>query len=326
MSHAIRVHAVGGPEALKWEDVEVPPPGPGEIQLQHHAIGLNFIDVYHRTGLYPLPLPFTPGQEGAGVVTAVGPGVSHLQPGHRVAYAGLAGAYAERRNAPADRLVTLPDDIDFATAAAVMLKGMTAEFLLKRCRPVGPGDTLVFHAAAGGVGQLACQWAKHLGARVIGVVGHRDKVALAQAAGCDAVVSLAEEDLVARVQALTDGRGAQVVYDSVGKDTLLQSLDCLAPRGTLVSFGQSSGKPPPLELAQLGGLRSLFVTRPSLFAYIATRTELEASASALFQVIRRGAVKVAAPRTFPLSAAADAHRALEARETTGSVVLLPAPT
>lgn len=323
MSHAIRVHAVGGPEVLKWEAVEPPPPGPGEVQLEHRAIGLNFIDVYHRTGLYPLPLPFTPGQEGAGVVTAVGAGVTTLQVGQRVAYAGLAGAYAERRNAPAERLVHLPDDVEFATAAAVMLKGMTAEFLLKRCRPVGPGDTIVFHAAAGGVGQLACQWAKHLGARVIGVVGHRDKAPLAQAAGCDAVVTLGEEDLVARVQALTEGRGAQVVYDSVGKDTLLASLDCLAPRGLLVSFGQSSGKPPPIELAQLGGLRSLYLTRPSLFAYIATRPELEASAAALFTAIRRGVVKVAPPRTFALSAAAEAHRALEARETTGSVVLLP---
>jgi NADPH2:quinone reductase len=323
MSHAIRVHAVGGPEVLTWEAVEPPPPGPGEVQLEHRAIGLNFIDVYHRTGLYPLPLPFTPGQEGAGVVTAVGAGVTTVQVGQRVAYAGLAGAYAERRNAPAERLVTLPDDVDFTTAAAVMLKGMTAEFLLKRCRPVGPGDTIVFHAAAGGVGQLACQWAKHLGARVIGVVGHRDKAPLAQAAGCDAVVTLGEEDLVARVQALTGGRGAQVVYDSVGKDTLLSSLDCLAPRGMLVSFGQSSGKPPPVELAQLGGLRSLYLTRPSLFAYIATRPELEASAAALFAALRRGVVKVAPPRTFPLRAAADAHRALEARETTGSVVLLP---
>ncbi|MEW6433138.1 MAG: quinone oxidoreductase [Myxococcota bacterium] len=323
MSHAIRVHAVGGPEVLKWEAVEPPPPGPGEVQLEHRAIGLNFIDVYHRTGLYPLPLPFTPGQEGAGVVTAVGAGVATLQVGQRVAYAGLAGAYAERRNAPAERLVHLPDDVEFATAAAVMLKGMTAEFLLKRCRPVGPGDTIVFHAAAGGVGQLACQWAKHLGARVIGVVGHRDKASLAQAAGCDAVVTLGEEDLVARVQALTGGGGAHVVYDSVGKDTLLASLDCLAPRGMLVSFGQSSGKPPPVELAQLGGLRSLYLTRPSLFAYIATRPELEASAAALFAAIRRGVVKVAPPRTFSLSAAAEAHRALEARETTGSVVLLP---
>lgn len=323
MSHALRVHAVGGPEVLTWQAVEVPPPGPGEVQLEHRAIGLNFIDVYHRTGLYPLPLPFTPGQEGAGVVTAVGPGVTTVSPGQRVAYAGLAGAYAERRNAPAERLVALPDAIDFDTAAAVMLKGMTAEFLLNRCRPVGPGDTVVFHAAAGGVGQLACQWAKHLGARVVGVVGRRDKVALAQAAGCDAVVCLDGEDLVARVQALTAGKGAQVVYDSVGKDTLLQSLDCLAPRGTLVSFGQSSGTPPPLELAKLGGLRSLYVTRPSLFAYVATRAELEGSARALFAVLTEGAVTVSAPRRFALRDAAQAHRALEGRETTGSVVLVP---
>lgn len=323
MSHAIRVHAVGGPEQLRWEDVELPPPGPGEVQLAHRAVGLNFIDVYHRTGLYPLPLPFTPGQEGAGVVTALGSGVTTLQVGQRVAYAGLGGAYAERRNAPAERLVSLPDEVDFVTAASCLLKGMTAELLVRRCRPVGPGDTIVVHAAAGGVGQLACQWARHLGARVIGVVGQRGKVALAEAAGCAAVVSLADEDLVARVQALTGGRGAQVVYDSVGRDTLLRSLDCLAPRGTLVSFGQSSGTPPALELAQLGGVRSLYVTRPSLFAYIATRPELDASAGALFDVLRGGHVRVAAPRTFPLSAAAEAHRALEGRETTGAVVLLP---
>jgi NADPH2:quinone reductase len=323
MSHAIRVHAVGGPEVLRWESTDVPPPGPGEVQLEHRAIGLNFIDVYHRTGLYPQPLPFTPGQEAAGVVTAVGAGVTTLKAGQRVAYAGLGGAYAQRRNAPADRLVALPDAIDYVTAAAVMLKGMTAEFLLRRCRPVGVGDTVVFHAAAGGVGQLACPWAKHLGARVIGVVGQSSKVPLASAAGCDEVVVMDTGDLVARVKAFTGGAGAQVVYDSVGKDTLLHSLDCLAPRGTLVSFGQSSGKPPPLELSQLGGLRSLFVTRPSLFAYIATRSELEASAAALFDVLARGVVKVAPPRTFPLAEAADAHRALEARQTTGSVVLVP---
>jgi len=323
MSHAIRVHAVGGPEALQWESVDVPAPGAGEVQLEHRAIGLNFIDVYHRTGLYPLPLPFIPGQEAAGVVTALGPGVTTLKVGQRVAYAGLPGAYSQHRNAPADRLIALPDGIDDVTAAAVMLKGMTAEFLLRRCRPVGPCDTLVFHAAAGGVGQLACPWAKHLGARVIGVVGSASKVALAKAAGCDDVIALDTEDLVARVKSLTGGRGAQVVYDSVGKDTLLQSLDCLAPRGTLVSFGQSSGKPPPLELTQLGGLRSLFVTRPSLFAYIASRAELEASAAALFDVLARGVVTAAPPRTFPLERAADAHRALESRQTTGSVVLRP---
>ncbi|MEW5738760.1 MAG: quinone oxidoreductase [Myxococcota bacterium] len=323
MTHAIRVHAVGGPEVLRWEEVDVPPPAPGEVQLEHRAVGLNFIDVYHRTGLYPQPLPFIPGQEGVGVVTAVGAAVTSLEPGQRVAYAGLPGAYTERRNAPAAHLVKLPDAISDTTAAAVMLKGMTAEYLLRRCRSVGPGDTIVFHAAAGGVGLLACQWAKHLGARVIGVVGSRGKVALAKGAGCDEVVCLADEQLVARVKELTHGRGAQVVYDSVGKDTLLQSLDCLASRGTLVSFGQSSGKPPPIELAQLGGLRSLYVTRPSLHAYTATRAELEESARALFRVLESGVVKVQPPRTFALKDAAQAHRALEGRETTGSVVLIP---
>ncbi len=322
MSHAIRVHAVGGPEVLRYEPVEVPPPGPGEVQLRHTAIGLNFIDVYHRTGLYPQPLPFVPGQEAAGVVTALGEGVDALQLGQRVAYAGLGGAYAQVRNAPAARLVALPDEVDDVTAASVMLKGMTAEMLLRRCRPVGPGDTVVFHAAAGGVGQLATQWARHLGATVIGVVGRREKAALA-ARACHHVIVLAEEHLVARVKALTHGVGAQVVYDSVGKDTVPASLDALAPRGMLVSFGQSSGKPAPLDLVSLGGLRSLYVSRPALFAYVATRAELELSAGALFEVLRAGHVKVEPPRTFALADAAAAHRALEARETTGSVVLLP---
>lgn len=323
MANAIRVHEVGAAEQLRWEAVEVPPPGRGEVQLRHTAIGLNFIDVYHRTGLYPLPLPFTPGQEGAGVVLSAGADVTTLKPGDRVAYAGLGGAYSEVRNAPAERLVALPPHVDDVTAASIMLKGMTAEFLLRRCRPVSRGDTILFHAAAGGVGLIATQWAKHLGATVLGAVGSRAKAKLALDAGCDAVIVLSDEDLVARVKELTKGAGVHAVYDSVGKDTLAKSLDCLAARGMLVSFGQSSGTPPPLELAKLGGLRSLFVTRPSLFAYIATRAELEASARALFDVIGSGAVKVQPPRTFALKDAALAHRALEGRETTGSVVLLP---
>ncbi len=321
MPHAIRVSKVGGPEVLEWTSVDVPPPGPGEVQLRHTAIGLNFIDVYHRTGLYPQPLPFTPGAEGAGVVTALGPNVTGFTVGQRVAYATIPGAYTELRNAPVEKLIALPPDIDDATAASVMLKGMTAEFLLNRCRPIGTNDTILFHAAAGGVGQLAIPWARHLGATVIGVVGREEKIALAKAAGAHHVVLQA--DFVAQAKALTQGRGVDVVYDSVGKDTFLGSLDALRSRGTLVSFGQSSGKAAPLDVNAIGGPRSLFVTRPSLFAYVSTRAELEASATALFDVIRRGVVKVPKPTTFPLREVAAAHRALEARQTTGSVVLCP---
>jgi NADPH:quinone reductase len=322
MPHAITVKQVGGPEQLEWTSIEVPPPGAGEVQLQQTAVGLNFIDVYHRVGLYPLALPFVIGQEAAGRVTAVGPGVTSLAVGDRVAYAGLGGAYATVRNAPADRLVRVPDGVDDARAATLMLKGMTAEFLLQRCRRVGAGDTILFHAAAGGVGQLAVPWARHLGATVIGVVGRAEKVPAAKAVGAHHVL-VAGPDLAREVKALTGGVGVQVVYDSVGKDTLPASLDSLAPRGMLVLFGQSSGKPPPLDLAVLGGPRSLYVTRPSLFAYIGSRAELEASAAAVFEAVKAGVVPVPAPTTFPLARAADAHRALEARETTGAVVLVP---
>lgn len=324
MSRAIRVHAVGDASALKFETVELPPPGAGEVQLRHTAIGVNFIDVYHRTGLYPLPLPFLPGQEGAGVVTGLGEGVTSLRVGQRVAYAGLAGSYSEVRNAKADRLVALPDEVSEVTAASIMLKGMTAEFLLNRCRPVKAGDTVLVHAAAGGVGMLATQWARHLGAKVIGAVGTAKKVELA-APNCDHVICLADGPWVEKVKALTGGRGVQVVYDSVGKDTVLHSLDALESRGMLVSFGQSSGKPAPLDIVALGGLRSLYLSRPSLFAYIATRGELEQSARALFDVVGAGHVKVPPPRTFALADAQQAHRALEGRETTGSVVLIPSP-
>jgi NADPH:quinone reductase len=317
----VRVLAVGGPEVLTLDETEAPNPGPGEVQVKQTSIGLNFIDVYHRTGLYPLPLPFVPGQEGAGVVTAVGEGVSRFGVGDRVAYAPIGGAYATVRLAPAEKLLKIPDGISDVVAAAVMLKGMTAEFLLRRCHVVQRGQTVVIHAAAGGVGQLACQWARHLGAIVIGTVGRRDKAALASAAGAHHVVVLDEEGLVERVKALTDGRGADVVYDSIGKDTLEASLDALKARGLLVSFGQSSGTPEPLALAALGGPRSLFVTRPSLFAYTSTRPELEASAQALFDVVSSGAVKAPTPMTFPLTQVAEAHRALEGRRTTGSVVL-----
>jgi NADPH2:quinone reductase len=322
MSKAIRVHETGDASVMKLEQVEVPPPGPGEVQLRHTAIGVNFIDVYQRSGLYQLPRPFTPGQEGAGVVTTVGEGVTNLKVGQRVAYAGLPGSYAEVRNAKAERMIVLPSEISDPIAASVMLKGMTAHMLLKKVRPVGPGDTVLIHAAAGGVGLLATQWAKHLGAKVIGAVGTPSKVALA-APNCDHVINLAEGPWVEKVKALTGGVGVQVVYDSVGKDTVMQSLDVLAPRGMLVSFGQSSGKPPPIDILSLGGLRSLFLSRPSLHAWVHTRAELEEAAGALFEVLRSGAVKVAAPKTFALSDAAEAHRALEGRQTTGSVVLLP---
>jgi NADPH2:quinone reductase len=318
----VRVRQLGGPEQLEWTEAELGPPGPGEVQLQHHAIGLNFIDVYHRTGLYPQPLPFVPGQEAAGVVTALGPGVTSLKVGQRVAYAPLGGAYATFRNAPADRLLALPDEVDDATAASIMLKGMTAEFLVRRCYPAGPRDTVLVHAAAGGVGQLLVPWARHLGATVIATVGSEAKVPIAQAAGANHVL-LQGADLAARVKALTPGgRGVTVVYDSVGKDTVPQSLEALAPRGMLVAFGQSSGKPAPLELGTLGP-KSLYVTRASLFAYTASRDDLELSARSLFEVVRAGVVKVGKPTTFALRDVAAAHRALEARQTTGSVVLLP---
>lgn len=319
MSKAIRVHETGDASVMKVEEVEVPPPGPGEVQLRHTAIGVNFIDVYQRSGLYPLPRPFTPGQEGAGVVTAVGEGVT-LKTGQRVAYAGLPGAYSEVRNVKAERLIVLPPELSDSIAASVMLKGMTAHMLLKKVRPVGPGDAVLIHAAAGGVGLLATQWARHLGAKVIGAVGTPSKVALAQP-NCDHVINLAEGAWVEKVKALNGGAGVQVAYDSVGKDTVMQSLEVLAPRGMLVSFGQSSGKPPPIDILSLGGARSLFLSRPSLHAWVQTRAELEESATALFEVLRSGAVKVNPPRTFALSDAAEAHRALEGRQTTGSVIL-----
>ncbi len=322
MSKVIQVHQVGDPAVLKLESIEVPPPGAGEVQLRHTAIGLNFIDVYQRSGIYPLPLPFTPGQEGAGVVTALGEGVTSVRVGQRVAYAGLPGAYCELRNAKADRLIVLPDEISEVIAASIMLKGMTAEMLLRRCRPVSAGDTVLIHAAAGGVGLLATQWARHLGAKVIGAVGSPHKVALA-APNCDSVIALTEGPWVEKVKALTGGHGAQVVYDSVGKDTLLQSLEALAPRGMLVSFGQSSGKPPPIEVLSLGGMRSLYLTRPTLHAYNHTRAELEQSAAALFEVVKSRKVEVKTPQIFALADASQAHRALEGRQTSGSVVLVP---
>lgn len=325
MSKAIRIRATGGPEVLVMEDADPGRPRAGEALVRHTAIGLNFIDVYFRTGLYPAPngLPFTPGAEAAGVVTAIGEGVTAVKPGDRVAYVGPPGSYAEERVFAAERLVRIPDAVDDRTAAAIMLKGMTAEYLLRRTFPVKRGDVILFHAAAGGVGLMAGQWAKHLGATVIGTAGGADKAALAQAHGYDHVIDYRSQDFVAEVRRITGGKGCDVVYDSVGKDTFPGSLDCLKPRGMWVSFGQSSGPIPPFNMAVLSQKGSLFATRPSLFAYIATRSELLESAEALFDVVGRGIVKIAVNQTYPLADAARAHADLESRRTTGASVLLP---
>ena len=324
MPQAIRVHAPGGPDALRWEAVEVGAPGPGEVRLRHLAVGLNFIDVYHRTGLYPLPTPFVPGLEAAGVVEAVGDAVEGFQAGDRVAYgAGPLGAYAQERVMPADRLVRIPPEIGDRTAAAMMLQGMTVEYLLRRTYPVRPGDTILLHAAAGGVGLIACQWARHLGATVIGTVGSDEKAELARAHGCDHPVVYTRESFVERVRELTGGRGVPVVYDSVGRDTFLDSLDCLQPRGMMVSFGQASGTVDPIDPGLLSAKGSLFLTRPTLMSYVAERRELTRSAAALFEVVAGGHVNIAVRQTFPLARAAEAHRALEERRTTGSTVLIP---
>jgi NADPH2:quinone reductase len=325
MAGMVRVHVVGGPEVLRFEQVEVGEPGPGQVRLRQTAVGLNFIDVYHRTGLYPATArPFTPGLEAAGVVEALGAGVREVQVGDRVAYAAPPlGAYAEARLMQADRLVKLPEGIDDRQAAAMMLKGMTAQYLLRRTFPVQAGQTILFHAAAGGVGLIACQWAKHLGARVLGTVGSEAKAELARAHGCDVPIRYDREDVVARVRELTDGKGVPVVYDSVGKDTFEKSLDCLAPRGMLVAFGQSSGNIPPLNLGVLSQKGSLYVTRPTLVTYTAARDDLLASANELFDVVRKGAVRIEIRQTFALRDAAEAHRALEGRKTTGSSLLLP---
>ncbi len=323
MSHAIRIHRHGGPEVLVWEEVAVGDPGPGEVRLRQRAVGLNFIDVYHRTGLYPLPgLPAVIGLEGAGVIEAVGTGAD-LSPGQRVAYAGPPpGAYAEARLMPADRLVALPDAIDDRTAAAMMLQGMTAEYLLRRTYRVQAGDPVLIHAAAGGVGLIACQWAKHLGAIVIGTVGSDDKAELARANGCDHAINYARENFVDRVRAITGGEGVAVVYDGIGKDTFMGSLDCLRPMGMMVSYGNASGPVPSFEPAILSQKGSLFLTRPTLMTYNAKREALAASAKALFEVVQSGAVRITVNQAYPLKDAAQAHRDLEARKTTGSTVLL----
>jgi NADPH2:quinone reductase len=322
MSHAIRIHRNGGPEVLVWEDVPVPAPGPGEARVRQRAVGVNFIDVYQRTGLYPVALPAVLGQEGAGVVEAVGPGVTEVAVGDRVAYGGIPGAYAEVRTVPAERLVKLPDGIGDELAAAIMLKGMTAEFLLRRSHRVSSGETVVFHAAAGGVGQIACQWAKALGATVIGTVGSAAKVDVARRHGCDHVV-LTTEDVAARVRSLTGGTGADVVYDSVGRDTFEASLDSLRPRGLLVSYGNASGPVPPFAPLVLTTKGSLFLTRPSLVHYVATRAELLASAGAVFEAVLAGKIRVEIGQRYPLAEVARAHADLEGRRTTGPTVLVP---
>ena len=321
MAHAIRVHAPGEADALSWEEVEVGEPGPGEARVRQAAIGLNYIDVYHRTGLYPQPSPFTPGVEGAGTVESVGPDVEHVQPGDRVAYAGPSGGYAEERLIAADRLVKLPDDISFEQAAGMMLQGMTARMLLRAVFPVEAGDTILVHAAAGGVGLIMCQWAAALGATVIGTVGSEEKAELARAHGCAHPIVYTRQDFAAEVLRITGGDKLPVVYDSVGRDTFMKSLDCLRPRALMVSFGNASGPVEPFAPALLAQKGSLFLTRPTLFHYIATRRELEQSAVELFDVVRSGKVVIEVKQRFALKDAAEAHRALEARQTTGSTIL-----
>jgi NADPH2:quinone reductase len=320
-THAIRIHETGGPETLRWEEVEVGEPGAGEVRLRQTAVGLNYIDTYHRSGLYKVPFPSGLGLEAAGVVEAVGPGVAALRVGDRVAYASAPiGAYAEHRLYPAARLVKLPDGISDLEAAAMMLQGMTVEYLVRRTFPVQPGQTVLLQAAAGGVGLIAGQWLKHIGAIVIGTAGGPEKAALARAHGCTHVIDYKKEDIAKRVRELTDGRGVPVVYDGVGRDTFGASLDSLARRGTLVTFGNASGPVPPFEPTMLAAKGSLFLTRPTLADYTATREELVASAAALFDVVQSGAVKIEPRQTYALKDAAHAHRDLEARKTTGSTV------
>ena len=321
MPHAILVRQTGGPEQLSWEEAEVGDPGPGQVLLRQTAIGLNFIDVYHRSGLYPQPSPFIPGVEGAGVVESVGPDVDSLKPGDRVAYAGPIGGYAEVRLIPADRLVKLPDDIGDEQAAAMLLQGMTVDMLIRSVRPLHAGDTILIHAAAGGVGLIMCQWASALGATVIGTVSSEAKAELARANGCHHPIVYSKQDFVAEVARLTDGKKLPVVYDSVGRDTFVRSLDCLQKRGLMVRFGQASGPVEPFAPGLLAQQGSLYLTRPTLFDYVSTREELDRSAASLFDAVRTGKVKVDIGQRFPLSEAAEAHRALESRKTVGSTIL-----
>ncbi len=325
MPKAIRIHEHGGPEVMRWEEVAVGDPGANEIRVRHSAVGLNFIDVYHRTGLYPVPaLPSGLGLEAAGVVEAVGEGVTDLQVGDRVAYASPpVGSYAEARLMPADRVVKIPAGVDDNTAAAMMLKGMTAQYLLRRSYRVQPGDAILIHAAAGGVGSIACQWANHLGATVIGTVGNDEKAALAAAHGCHHTIVYSRENFVERVKEITNGEGVAAVYDSVGKAVFMDSLDCLRPLGMIVTFGNASGPVPAFEPGLLAAKGSLFMTRPTLMHYTAKREDLVQSANELFEVVGSGAVKIEVHQTYPLAEAAQAQQDLEARKTTGSTVLLP---
>lgn len=321
---AIRFARIGGPEVLEYVDVEVGEPGPGQARVRNHAIGVNFIDTYFRTGLYPLDLPNGLGTEGAGVVEAVGEGVTHVQPGDRVAYAARPnGAYAQLRVLPADILVRLPDTISFEQGAAMLLQGLTVQYLLKQTYAVQPGETILFHAAAGGVGLIACQWARALGVNLIGTVGSNEKAKLAKAHGAFEVINYNTEDVVQRVLEITNGAKVPVVYDSVGKDMFTRSLDCLRPRGLMVSFGNSSGPVAPFSLTELTSRGSLYVTRPTLQSYASTRAELEAMAADLFQVVASGQVEIPIHQRYPLAEAAEAHSALEGRRTTGKTLLIP---
>jgi NADPH2:quinone reductase len=321
MTHAIRIHETGGRDVLKWEEVEVGEPGPGQVRIRQEAAGLNFIDVYHRTGLYKQDLPFTPGVEGAGVVEAVGDGVSNVQKGDRVAYAGPLGGYAEERLIDADRLVKLPEAISTEQAAGMMLQGMTAQMLLRSVYPVKSGDTILVQAAAGGVGLIMCQWAAALGATVIGTVSTEEKAELARNHGCAHPIVYTKQDFVAEVNRITGGEKLAVVYDSVGRDTFMKSLDCLKPRGLMVSFGNASGPVDPISPLLLSQKGSLFLTRPTLFHYVATREQLETSAGELFEMVESGKVNIEVKQRFPLADAAEAHRQLEARKTSGSTIL-----
>ena len=324
MPHAIRFHRTGGPEVLQWEAVELPPPAAGEVRLRQHAVGLNYIDTYHRGGLYPVPLPSGLGQEGAGVVEALGEGVTSVKVGDRVAYAtSPLGAYSEARNIDAAILVPLPDAISFEQGAAMMMQGLTAQYLLRRTYRVQPGDTILIHAAAGGVGTIVCQWAKALGATVIGTVSSDHKADVARGHGCDHTIIYTRENFAERVREITGGAGVPVVYDSIGKDTFMGSLACLRPLGLMVSFGNASGAVPPVDIGLLARMGSLFLTRPTLFSYAAKREDLLTMAADLFEVVASGKVKIEIGQCYPLRDAAQAHIDLEARRTTGSTVLLP---
>lgn len=323
MPHAMRVYEYGGPEKLRWEQVQVGTPGEGQVLVRNTAVGLNFVDTYQRSGLYQIPLPFTPGAEGAGVVEAVGPKVKEFKVGDRVAYSSPIGAYAEVLLRPADRLVKIPAGIDDRTAAAMMLKGLTTQYLIRRTYRVKKGDTILMHAAAGGVGQILCQWARTLGATVIGTVGSDEKAALAKKAGCKHVIVTSREKFVARVKEITQGKGVPVVYDGVGKDTFMDSLDCLAPLGLMASFGNASGAVTQFNPGVLAQKGSLFLTRPTLVTYTASREALLSAARELFAVVKSGKVKIAINQTYPLREAAQAQRDLESRKTTGSTVLIP---